>query len=158
MTIRKNQPIWLSGLLCSIALGAGCGGDSNAEPTFADVQALTNISCALSSCHGSSKQGMLSLVAADEYCALVGTTNGATSLSTAKSQFPRRVVPGNRAASFLYKKLTLTTAESGPTKPFGEVMPQNQPFVDPANIELFGKWIDAGAKDANGNPAPGNCQ
>lgn len=142
--------------LLTLASISQCG-DSGPPPSYSEVQALMNISCALSSCHGSSRQGMLSLVASDSYCALVGNSGGATALATAKAQFPRRVVPGNRAESFLYKKLILTTAESGPSKPLGTVMPENQPFTDKANIELFGKWIDAGAKDANDQAAPGSC-
>jgi hypothetical protein len=140
--------------LLTLAASAQCGGP---PPGYSEVQGLMNVSCTLSSCHGSSRQGMLSLTASDSYCALVGNTGGATALTSARGQFPRRVVPGNRAESFLYKKLTLTPAESGPGKPLGDVMPQNQPFVDKTNIELFGKWIDAGARDASDQPAPGAC-
>ncbi len=115
-----------------------------------------NTSCTFSACHGTGKAGSLSLVAADSYCALVGSRDGATFLSTAKDGFPRRVVAGNRSSSFLYRKLTLTAAESGSTKPLGEVMPQNQP-LDAKSIDLFARWIDGGAQNLAGQPAPGGC-
>lgn len=154
MANTLNRCSWVA--LLGLVSFARCGGDGP-PPSYSEVQTLMNVSCNLSSCHGSSRQGMLSLQASDSYCALVGNSGGATALATAKGQFPRRVVPGNRESSFLYKKLTLTPAESGPSKPLGDVMPQNQPFADKANIELFGRWIDAGALDANGQPAPGSC-
>ncbi len=131
----------------------GCG----QPPTFSDLEPLINTSCALSSCHGISRQGMMSLLPADAYCALVGPKDGATYRSTAIAQYPRRVVPGSRQESFVYIKLTLPPGQSGDTQPLGSVMPQDMPFQDPSNIELFGKWIDGGAKDANGQPAPSSC-
>ena len=112
-------------------------------------------SCSLSSsCHasGSSAGGMLQLAGSDAYCSLVGATKGATFLSTAKSSFPRRVVPGDSAKSFLYKKLTLTNTEPN----LGTGMPQGQP-LPAAEIEKFKRWIDQGAKDANGTAAPAGC-
>jgi len=145
----------LAATLFSLALASGCG--SPPPPTFADLQPLITRSCAFSSCHGSSRQGNLSLSSTSDYCSLVGATGGTTFRSGARAQYPRRVVPGSREQSFLYKKLTLTTAESGPSTPFGEIMPLGQPFQDQADIELFGRWIDDGAKDASGQAAAGGC-
>ena len=141
--VRAKKPHVLgAGAVVLIVAATGCGSPT---PSFTEVQALMNVSCNLSSCHGSAKEGMLSLNAADAYCALVGTTGGATFLSTARAQFPRRVVPGSRDASFIYKKLTLTTSESGPSKPFGDVMPQNQPFIDKTNIEVIDEKVAHGS-------------
>lgn len=91
------------------------------------------------------------------YCNLVGATKGATSLQTAKAMFPQRVVAGNKQASFLYKKLTMTPSESGTTKPLGTLMPQGSP-LEPVETDVFGSWIDSGAPNAAGMPAPGGCQ
>lgn len=156
MANAQNLPFVSAFALLALGALSRCG-DGGPPPSYSEVQTLMNVSCTLSSCHGSARQGMLSLVASDSYCALVGSSGGATVLSTAKGQFPRRVVPGNREASFLYKKLILTPDESGPSKPLGIVMPENQAFADKANIELFGRWIDAGAKNANDQAAPGSC-
>ena len=142
-----------AGLVLGLALAAGCGSPA---PTYSEVQALMNTSCTFSSCHGTGRAGSLSLVASDSYCSLAGKRDGATTLLTAKDPFPRRVVAGSRSTSFLYRKLTLTAAESGASKPLGEVMPQNQP-LDAKSIELFGRWIDAGAPNADGIAAPGGC-
>lgn len=142
--------------LCLLAGGARC----EPSPSFsADIEPLLRVSCALGSCHGSAEQGRLSLSPSGAYCSLVGQRAGATFRDPARAGFPRRVVPGSREESFLYKKLTLPAAESGPSKPLGEVMPpgQGQPSLDKSYIELFGKWIDAGARDENGAPAPGAC-
>lgn len=149
-TSTHRRSAWL---VAGLGLAAGCGSPA---PSYSEVQALMNTSCTFSSCHGTGRAGNLSLVAADSYCALAGKRDGVTSLLTAKDPFPRRVVGGNRSASFLYRKLTLTTAESGASKPLGEVMPQNQP-LDAKSIELFGRWIDAGAANTDGIAAPGGC-
>lgn len=141
-----------------VALVAGlllaCG--SPPPPSYSEVQALINTSCTFSACHGTGKAGSLSLVAADSYCSLVGSRDGATFLSTAKDGYPRRVVAGSKSTSFLYRKLTLTSAESGSSKPLGEVMPQNQP-LDAKSVDLFARWIDGGAQNLAGQSAPGGC-
>ena len=140
----------------AMALGTvGCGG----PVTFTEVRPLVKTSCALSSsCHAAAAMasGNLSLADADAYCALVGTAQGATFRSAAKAQFPRRVVPGDKSTSYLYKKLTLTTAESGVSSALGTVMPLNQP-LDPDSISLFARWIDGGAQNDTGLAAPAGC-
>lgn len=158
-----QQPVmrrgWLTRLTVAgtagglMALAAGCG---QPTPTYAEVQGLMNVSCTFSACHGTGRAGGLSLVAADSYCQLVGQKDGATYRTEAKDPYPRRVVAGNHTASFLHRKLTLTTAESGASKPLGDVMPQNQP-LDQKSIDTFTRWIDGGAPDGNGTPAPANC-
>lgn len=144
----------LTGLVLVGGLSLACG--TAPPPSYSEVQGLLNVSCTFSACHGTTKAGNLSLVAADSYCNLVGGRDGATFLSTAKDGFPRRVVAGDRAKSFLYRKLTLTSAESGSSKPLGEVMPQNQP-LDAKSIDLFARWIDGGAPNLAGQSAPGGC-
>lgn len=151
MSVRKS--VLSLGGLGFLAILSACG----SAPNFSELQPIISVSCALASCHGSSKQGMMSLAASDAYCSLVGEAAGATYRDTAKAQFPRRVTPGSRDQSFVYKKLTLTSAESGDTKPLGDVMPQNQPFTDHEYIDRFGRWIDGGAKNVNGEPAPAGC-
>jgi len=137
----------------------GCGQPPSTPVTFAQIRPLLKTSCALSSsCHAISTaaQGNLSLTDTDAYCALVGATQGATYRATAKAQYPHRVVAGDKASSFLYKKLTLAGADSGSTTPLGIVMPLNQP-LDAASIDLFARWIDGGAQNDSGMAAPAGC-
>jgi len=118
-----------------------------------------NRACAFSSCHAQSGSpaGGLVLQGDAAYCNLVGATKGATTLTTARATYPQRVTPGNRQASFLYKKLTMTPAESGTTKPLGTLMPQGSP-LEAVETDVFGSWIDSGAPNAAGAPAPAGCQ
>lgn len=137
------------------ALLTGCGGGADEQVTYKDLQQTITTSCSLSSsCHasGSSAAGNLQLVGSDAYCNLVGATKGAVFLSTAKSTYTRRVVPGDPDKSFLYKKLTLTNTDPN----FGTGMPQGLP-LPAAEIEKFRRWIAQGAKDANGVAGPGTC-
>lgn len=158
---RSRLGIVADGLALLALLAVGCGQDpkDNQPVTFSELRPLLKTSCALSSsCHAASStaSGSLSLAEADAYCALVGATQGATYRSTAKGQYPRRLVAGDKDASFLYQKLTLAPADSGPTKPLGSVMPLFQP-LDAANIDLFGRWIDGGAQNDTGVAAPAGC-
>ncbi len=141
-----------------VALVSGCGA-ADGPVTFTELKPLIRTSCALSSsCHGSfsANTGNLFLIDSEAYCQLVGPTQGATYRQTAKAQFPHRVVAKDKVNSFLYQKLILPMSESGPTKPLGAVMPLYQP-LDSVNIELFARWIDGGAQNDSGTPAPANC-
>lgn len=157
---RSRLGTLADGLALLALLGLGCGQDPPEPPvTFSELRPLLKTSCALSSsCHAaaSNASGSLSLSEADAYCALVGATQGATYRSTAKGQYPRRLIAGDKDGSFLYQKLTLAPADSGPTKPLGAVMPLFQP-LDAANIDLFGRWIDGGAQNDTGVAAPAGC-
>ena len=56
------------------------------------------------------------------------------------------MVPGNALASELYRRI------KGHARPR---MPLNgPPFLSDEEIEKVGRWIDAGARDEAGNPAP----
>ena len=127
--------------------------------SFAQIRPLLKPSCALSSsCHASSASisGNLSLSEADAYCALVGTSQGQTTRSTAKAQFPSRVVAGNVDASFFYKKLTMRPPEAGVSTALGQAMPPGQPWTD-ADLSLVRRWIAGGAQNDSGTAAPGGC-
>lgn len=144
-------------LVGALALGAapGCGGGGDETVTYQTLQPIISTSCSLSSsCHasGTSAGGQLQLAGSDGYCNLVGPTKGATFLTTARATYPRRVVPGDSAKSFLYKKLMLTTTDPN----LGTGMPQGQP-LSAADIDKFRRWIDQGAKDASGVAGPGTC-
>ena len=155
----RSRLMTLAGGLLLLALGCGQDPANNQPVLFSELRPLLKTSCALSnSCHAaaSTGSGNLSLAEADAYCALVGATQGATYRSTAKSQYPRRLVAGDKDGSFLYQKLILAPADSGPTKPLGAVMPLYQP-LDAANIDLFGRWIDSGAQNDTGVAAPAGC-
>lgn len=155
-TIRIEKAVRFSGaavLGCSLL--SGCGGGGDEQVTYKELQSTISTSCSLSSsCHasGSSAAGNLQLAGADAYCNLVGATKGAVFLSTAKSTYTRRVVPGDTSKSFLYKKLTITTTDPN----LGTGMPQGLPLPD-AEIAKFRRWIEQGAKDANGVAGPGSC-
>lgn len=133
--------------LCLVA--GACGKPDPGPVDFAQIKPMLAQSCAFSSCHADAgmTRGNLSLSAADAYCALVGATKGKTFRPQAQAQYPRRVVPGSKEQSFLYKKLILTAGESGSTQPLGTLMPLNQP-LDQDTIDMYGRWIDEGAKGA----------
>ena len=147
----------LSILIPGLAL-LGCGPTTPPkEATFTNLQPILTRSCALSaSCHqtASPSLGNLNLSVGKAYCSLLGQTGGATYRDMAKGDFPRRVEAGNRDRSFLYKKLVLTDAETGSTKPLGQRMPLGA-MLDADETDLFGRWIDAGAKDDS--PSPAGC-
>lgn len=138
---------------------AGCGTPTppQKEATFTNIQPILTRSCALSaSCHQSAvtSTGDLNLSVGKAYCALLGQSGGATYRDSAKAAFPRRVVAGDHGQSFLYKKLALTDAESGLMKPLGQRMPIGA-VLDADELDLFARWIDAGAKDDS--PTPAGC-
>lgn len=150
----------LAGVAGALLPLAGCGGGTDepgAAMGFAEIRPLLQTSCALSSsCHAqaSAGSGNLSLSSADAYCSLVGATKGATALQSAKATLPKRVTPGNKDQSFLYKKLTVKSSESGT---YGSIMPLGQP-LDQASIDKFARWIDGGALDDNmKTPAQAGC-
>jgi hypothetical protein len=127
------------------------------EAKFSNLTPIFTRSCNFSACHerANPAYGNLKLTAPDAYCALTGQMGGATYRMAAQGDFPRRVVSGDRQKSFLYKKLILTKDESGPMKPLGSRMPYLGEMLDAAEIDLFGRWIDAGAKDDS--PTAGPC-
>lgn len=134
----------LACLSCSL-LAAACGSPPK-EATFPEIKAIFARSCNFSACHQSAlpQYGNLKLSEPDAYCALTGPREGATFRPSAQADYPRRVVPGDRARSFLYRKLTLSSQESGPQQPLGSRMPLGA-ALEAAEIDLFGRWIDAGA-------------
>ena len=155
-TIRIEKA---AGFVGTAALGCallvGCGGGGDEQVTYKELQSTITTSCSLSSsCHssGSSAAGNLQLAGNDAYCNLVGATKGAVFLSTAKSTYTRRVVPGDPDKSFLMKKLLLTSTDPN----FGTAMPQGLP-LPAAEIDKFRRWIAQGAKDASGVAGPGAC-
>jgi len=90
--------------------------------------------CATASCHGTARQGDLSLVAGESYSELVNIA--ATNLPSLM-----RVEPLAPDSSFLIDKLSSVTPASGSRMPFGETpLPVEQ-------IELIREWIAQGALD-----------
>lgn len=144
----------------------GCGGDTTGQDmgadlplpkgTFAELQPLFTRACTFSSCHGSAMKGELLLTGDGAYCNLVGAKQGGTVWPSAKGTFPRRVTPGDRTKSFLYKKLTLTPAEDGVNTTYGTLMPQGGSLAA-SEIEIFGLWIDKGAKALDDQTGSGSC-
>ena len=156
MAMFRGAIIVLAGGLMAAACGSESGPKTQDMP-FNELRFIIARSCASSSCHGDASMptGNLLMSPTDAFCNLTGPTSGLTFRTTAQGDFPRRVVAGDRAHSFLYKKLSLTDAEMGETMPLGERMPKGG-MLDPVEVEKFGAWIDAGARDQNGTT--GSCQ
>lgn len=137
---------------------AACGAPPP-EAKFSALQAIFTRSCNFNACHATASPayGNLKLAGAgnDAYCALTGQAGGATHRAEAISAgFPRRVVKGDPAKSYLHKKLVLTDAESGAGKPLGERMPRGF-TLEASEVDLFARWISDGAQDDN--PTAGPC-
>ena len=155
----RGLPRWAP---AGLAVLAACGGSTSPDMgaalqgNFSELQPIFKRGCTFSSCHGmlSPGTGNLSLLPADAYCSLVGTTNGQTFLSSAQATFPRRVVKGDHTKSFVYKKLTLTAAEVS-AGTLGLAMPNTGMSLSQTEIDGFAKWIDKGALDDTGS-APCN--
>lgn len=142
--------------LCLI-FAVACGSPvPEKEATFSEIKVILGRSCNFSACHQNAlpQYGNLKLSEPDAYCSLTGRQGGATFRVGAQAEYPRRVVPGDRRSSFLYKKLTLSPDESGPQRPLGSRMPLGA-ALEAAEIDLFGRWIDAGAP--NEDPVAGPC-
>ena len=123
----------------------GCGGSPSGPTTFTEIKTQVIMpSCAItSSCHtpvGAAGAGGLDL-SADPYAALVGVP---ANNAKAKSEGKLRVKPGDAADSFMYIKLTLTTA-GDPTTTYGSPMPYNNPALPQEDIDGIKAWINAGA-------------
>ncbi len=132
-----------------LGLSACGGGGTPFTGKFSELKPIFAQSCNFSSCHrtASPGSGNMSLSGTDAYCVLFGASQGATFRSTAAATLPHRVVAGDRQKSYLYRKLTLTDAEAGLTTALGKRMPDTGMMLDAGEIEGFGMWIDAGAKD-----------
>lgn len=146
-------------ILTSGLIVAGCEGSQPGTQAVrsVDLEFIFARSCAFSACHGEARTttGNLKLSGTDALCNLTGPSSGLTFRAEARTDFPRRVVPGDRQHSFLYQKLTLSDAQMGATQPLGERMPRGG-MLDSAEVELFGRWIDDGAQDDRGTG--GSCQ
>ncbi|MFO0566864.1 MAG: IPT/TIG domain-containing protein [Polyangiaceae bacterium] len=113
------------------------------EPKFASLQAgVFTRRCALSACHGAAtpppdcggKPG-LSLLEGQAYANLVG-------VDACEQAGTQRVKAGDKAASFLFMKISMSSPPSGSQMPADGTAPL------PAEvIQVIGEWIDQGAKN-----------
>jgi hypothetical protein len=118
-------------------MGAGTTGGAGTSPTavsFAQtIQPKLNEAC---NCHQTTPVLMapFSLKVGEAYTNLVGA---------ASIQLPsmQRVKPGSLNESYLWHKINDTQAQVGGS---GLIMPSNIP-LRPDEVELFGRWIAAGA-------------
>jgi len=124
-------------------------GDTNAAdsgpcasaPTFADVQPILVMHCAVTGCHARSSPepgGGLVFDRADARSELVG-------LPCTYSPDVYYVIPGDVGHSFLFRKLTNDLADGGTE---GAPMPLDpMPWMElaPADIDLIRCWIATGA-------------
>lgn len=106
----------------------------NDPPTYADVQPILGARCA--KCH--TDNGAMG--APPEGYRLNDYANTLSSVDRA------RVVPGQPAASELVRKIR---GQSLPRMPF-----DGPPYLSDAEIRLIERWIEHGARDAQGKPAP----
>lgn len=122
-----------------VAPDAAAPGDTpDAGPTLATIEALVlRPHCAIPSCHASAEPtGRMRL---DEDFARTSLRGVAAMGVSCRDQGLVRVVPGDPAASLLYRKIS----EDAP--PCGSRMPQAADPLPPALIALVREWIAAGA-------------
>lgn len=105
-----------------------------ALPTYADVAPIFATRCA--KCH--TERGLMG-PAPEGY----RLTSYAATLDAADRA---RVVPGSAAASELVRRIR---GSAVPRMPL-----DGPPYLSEAEIGLIERWVDAGARDANGKPAP----
>ena len=117
---------------------AAPGDTSDAGPTLATIEALVlRPHCAIPSCHASAEPtGHMRL---DEDFPRASLRGVAAMGVSCRDQGLVRVVPGDPAASLLYRKIS----EDAP--PCGSRMPQAAAPLPPALIALVRDWIAAGA-------------
>jgi len=127
-------------LLTTVAVLAGCGGDSSSgpggaldtDPSFV-VQPIFTSNCSTLDCHGAAEQAGLKLSAGDARTELVNVA------STSEPAF-LRVATSDSDTSYVIIKLD-GNQNVGGRMPLG-----GQP-LDADEIQLIRNWIDEGAKD-----------
>lgn len=127
--------------VCALALATGLAGTcvaADAEVSFKqDLQPLLNAQCVF--CHvDGAENGELNLGRRKAYAALVDA-------SSIDAPLPR-VAPGDVDKSYLVHKLRGTHLSVGGS---GNSMPMVDPprLMDPAQIDLFVRWIEQGAQN-----------
>lgn len=121
-----------------VITGCDGGGDgttpTDGAPTFTEVYAVLEPSCAISTCHAVGSGNGMELDDAGAYDALVD----APALGAPGQTL---VVPSDPDGSYLVQKLEGTTGIAG--------APMPPPFggQDPADVQLIRDWIAAGALD-----------
>lgn len=124
--------------------GSGAGGGCAIDPTFAEVLAKPLSGCAgyEPPCHNAGA-GMLHIDKNDAKA----TWGALVNVSSAIAGAGKRVVPGDPAHSFLYRKLVdnLKPTEGAPMPKSGVMTGWNELPAD--QIELLRCWILAGAKN-----------
>lgn len=124
MALRYRARMYRLALLGVIALG-GCGTTEDDRP--ATLEYVTTVilapACANAQCHSAFKNEAGYRFDTVEH---------------AREELEFLVVPGDRAASFLYEVVTRPPDSEFPR------MPYDQPLPEP-EIELIGRWIDEGA-------------
>ena len=116
--------------------GSNCLIDSTFSSIFTKV--LNTHTCFDGGCHGAFPGGGLAfnMDKASARTALLGDTVNAPS----KAGFPKRVVPGNAAQSFLHEKLTNANVPLG-------IMPLGAAKLPDCEIAAIDAWIQGGALD-----------
>jgi cysteine-rich repeat protein len=127
---------------CTTACKEGCQGSFTSTWEAIQTVVFAGHGCTDSLCHGSDRPaGGLDLRPAAAYRALVDAASLGSPL--------KRVLPGDHAASFLYRKLELATRGLPPSGGEGSPMPvAPAPPLSPDELEAVKLWIRAGAPEA----------
>ncbi len=136
----------------------GGGSPAPLDPTFTNVRAEVFVSCGFGTCHDTNRATLGGVVIRDEaefadavYENLVNADSlvtGAVVKSTSALRdapnVPKRVVPGDPQASFLYWKLLGHSPADPSVAAVGDAMPNGEP-LDATRADLVKRWIEAGA-------------
>lgn len=114
--------------------------------SFSEVLDIVSTpACAKAECHGASTPmpiGRPLLLTREAACS---SLREASAFATVPDEFKRRVVPGDRARSFFYRKFIVDPTNVEEAQYFGQRMPLGSTPLDPAQLDTIGAWIDQGA-------------
>jgi hypothetical protein len=102
---------------------------------------ILKTSCVFSECHNAASHMNNLDLETDPYTALV---NVDPDNAKAKAMGWKRVVPNNKAQSFMWQKLQMTKDED-PKTGLGKAMPDTGQCLDTVSMDNIGCWIDRGA-------------
>lgn len=138
--------------------GGTGGGPAPLAPTYTNVRTEVFVSCGFGTCHDTPGATLGGVVIRDEaehegtvYDNLVNVdalVTGPVVKSTGEAReppnVPKRIVPGDPQASFLYWKVLGHSPADPSVAVVGDVMPNGRP-LDAARADLVKRWIEAGA-------------
>ena len=125
--------------------------DALPEGSFAWLHAkVFRPTCANSGCHDGTFEPEFRTISS-AYNSLV---NHPVIANDPGNNFSYRVVPGNHQQSWLYQRLTVEVDNTSGMMPLATDPGSDWPELSNFYVEKIAQWIDDGAKDMFGNPAP----